>query len=69
MANATTTSIRLPIELDVKLTELAKATERSKAFFLKKLVVDNFYQLDRYFCEAEEYKKEEAKKALIERSK
>ncbi len=46
------TTIRLSAEMEQRLTRLADATGRSKAFYLRKLIEDNFEDLeDAYLAE------------------
>lgn len=54
----TMVSVRFSKEFEQKLAELAIATDRPKSFYVKKLVVENFHQLDKYFREAEALKQE-----------
>lgn len=56
-------NIRLPEEIEQRLTNLAKATERSKSFYLKKIILDNFDELEKQYLPLENYHKSSIKSA------
>ena len=53
----TSTSVRLSEETEKRLTNLAKETGRTKAFYIRKIIEDHLEEMEDYYLAAETFAK------------